>query len=88
MMMILTMIIDTQVLNNEITLTLAHLRIGYLVGNPGVGNPDPRQSLGLPTSIITLYKCCPCSIRPFGMWWGHVLCILAQYFEKGHFQIF
>ena len=68
------------------TLRIAHLRIGYLVGNPEVGNPDPYQSSGLPTSIITLYKRCPCSIWPFGMCWGHVLCILPQYFDKGHFR--
>ena len=37
------------------TLRIAHLRIGYLVGNPEVGNPDPYQSSGLPTSIITLF---------------------------------
>ena len=38
-----------------VNLRIAHLRIGYLVGNPEVGNPDPRQSSGLPTSIITLF---------------------------------
>ena len=39
----------------EVNLRIAHLRIGYLVGNPEVGNPDPYQSLGLPTSIIPLF---------------------------------
>ena len=41
------------------TLRIAHLRIGYLVGNPEVGNPDPYQYSELPTSIITLLMCCP-----------------------------
>ena len=38
-----------------VNLRIAHLRIGYLVGNPEVGNPDPYQLSGLPTSIITLF---------------------------------
>ena len=41
------------------TLRIAHPRIGYLVGNPEVGNSDPYQYSGLPTSIITLFMCCP-----------------------------
>ena len=33
-----------------VNLRIVHLRIGYLVGNP-----DPYQLSGLPTSIITLF---------------------------------
>ena len=44
-----------QIVLLKVNLRIAHLRIGYLVGNPEVGNPDPYQLSGLPTSIITLF---------------------------------
>ena len=61
------------------TVRIAHLRIGYLVGNPEVGNPDPYQLSGLPTFIITLFMCCPGLIWPLKVWCSHVQCILKQY---------
>ena len=62
-----------------VNLRIAHLRIGYLVGNPEVGNPDPYQLSGLPTFIITLFMCCPGLIWPLKVWCSHVQCILKQY---------
>ena len=61
------------------TVRIAHLRIGYLVGNPEVGNPDPYQLSGLPTFIITLFMCCPGLLWPLKVWCSHVQCILKQY---------
>ena len=50
-----------------ITLTLAHLRIGYLVGNPEVGNSDYMGHQDCPPQLL----CFVCTIYPlYGPWVG------------------
>ena len=58
--------------NIRVNLGIAHLRIGHMVGNPEVGNPEPYQSSGLPTSIITLFSV---YLLDLG-WWLKILGVL------------